>query len=110
MVEETLVGHRQVTAKARRHGICRSLLTIWHRQDRKGELGASRPVPCRSIADNGVFILNSSASGAAWERADDWERAAAPRVRARPGTTRSASGICSANLRARRRCWRRPQR
>ncbi|MBC7285570.1 transposase [Hoeflea sp.] len=44
IVEESFVGHRQVTATARRHGICRSLLTIWRRQHRKGELGASRPV------------------------------------------------------------------
>ena len=44
IVEESFVGHRQVTATARRHGICRSLLTIWRRQYRTGELGASRPV------------------------------------------------------------------
>ncbi|MDU9007050.1 transposase, partial [Sedimentitalea todarodis] len=40
--EESFVGHRQVTATARRHGICRSLLTIWRRQYRNGELGAGR--------------------------------------------------------------------
>jgi transposase len=33
-----------VAATARRHGICRSLLTIWRRQYRNGELGASRPL------------------------------------------------------------------
>ncbi|MCQ0090918.1 transposase [Roseovarius sp. M141] len=44
IVEESFVGHRQVTATARRHGICRSLLTIWRRQYRNGELGAGRPV------------------------------------------------------------------
>ncbi|MDZ7710913.1 MAG: transposase [Roseovarius sp.] len=44
IVEESFVGHRQVSATARRHGICRSLLTIWRRQYRNGELGASRPV------------------------------------------------------------------
>ncbi|WP_210880087.1 IS66-like element accessory protein TnpA [Roseovarius autotrophicus] len=44
IVEESFVGHRQMTATARRHGICRSLLTIWRRQYRNGELGASRPV------------------------------------------------------------------
>ena len=33
-----------MTATARRYGICRSLLTIWRRQYRNGELGASRPV------------------------------------------------------------------
>lgn len=44
IVKESFVGHRQVTATARRHGICRSLLTIWRRQYRNGELGAGRPV------------------------------------------------------------------
>lgn len=38
MVEESHRGHRQVSATARRHGICRSLLTIWRRQYRNGEL------------------------------------------------------------------------
>lgn len=42
IVEESLIGHRQGAATARRHGICRSLLTIWRRQYRNGELGASR--------------------------------------------------------------------
>ncbi|AXI41350.1 transposase [Sulfitobacter sp. SK011] len=40
IVEESLVGHRQAAATARRHGICRSLLTTWRRQYRNGELGA----------------------------------------------------------------------
>jgi len=44
IVEESFVGHRQVTATARRHGMCRSLLTTWRRQYRNGELGAPRPV------------------------------------------------------------------
>jgi transposase len=44
IVGESFVGHRQVSATARRHGICRSLLTIWRRQYRNGELGASHPV------------------------------------------------------------------
>ncbi len=44
IVEESFVGHRQVAATARRHGMCRSLLTIWRRQYRNGELGASRSV------------------------------------------------------------------
>ena len=43
IVEESLVGHRQAAATARRHGICRSLLTTWRRQYRNGELGAFRP-------------------------------------------------------------------
>ena len=41
IVEESFIGHRQVTATARRHGICRSLLTTWRRQYRNGELGSS---------------------------------------------------------------------
>ncbi|MFG6584675.1 transposase [Sulfitobacter sp. 1A12779] len=38
------MGHRQVTATARRHGICRSLLTTWRRQYRNGELGSAGSV------------------------------------------------------------------
>ncbi len=38
-------GRRQAAAAtARRHGICRSLLTTWRRQYRNGELRSSRPV------------------------------------------------------------------
>jgi len=44
IVEESFVDHRQVTATARRYGICRSLLTIWRRQYRNDELGTARPV------------------------------------------------------------------
>jgi transposase len=43
IVEESFIGHRQAAATARRHGICRSLLTTWRRQYRNGELGSSRP-------------------------------------------------------------------
>ena len=39
IVEESLAGNRQVSATARRHGISRSLLTVWRRQYRTGELG-----------------------------------------------------------------------
>ena len=42
IVKESLVGHRQVSATARRHGISRSLLTVWRRQYRSGELGNER--------------------------------------------------------------------
>jgi len=38
IVEESFVGHRQVTATARRHGVSRSLLTTWRRQYRDGRL------------------------------------------------------------------------
>ncbi|PVH27286.1 IS66-like element accessory protein TnpA [Pararhodobacter oceanensis] len=44
IVEESFIGHRQVTATARRHGICRSLLTTWRRQYRNGELESSGSV------------------------------------------------------------------
>jgi transposase len=37
--EESFAGHRQASATARRPGISRSLLTVWRRQYRNGELG-----------------------------------------------------------------------
>ncbi|MCF7701983.1 IS66-like element accessory protein TnpA [Loktanella sp. M215] len=44
VVEESHRGHRQVSATARRHGISRSLLTVWRQQYRNGELAnASAP-------------------------------------------------------------------
>lgn len=43
IVEESFVGHRQAAATARRHGICRSLLTTWRLEYRNGELGSSGP-------------------------------------------------------------------
>jgi len=43
IVEESFIGHRQVAATARRHGVSRSLLTIWRRQYREGELGTETP-------------------------------------------------------------------
>ncbi len=54
VVEESHRGHRQVSATARRHGICRSLLTVWRRQYRDGELAnASGPafVPVKMALD-----------------------------------------------------------
>ncbi|WP_291734591.1 transposase [Leisingera sp. F5] len=39
IVEESFAGHRKVAATARRHGVSRSLLTIWRRQYRDGEHG-----------------------------------------------------------------------
>jgi transposase len=39
IVEESLRGHRQGSATARRYGISRSLLTIWRRDCRAGVLG-----------------------------------------------------------------------
>lgn len=43
IVEESFIGHRQAAATARRHGICRSLLTTWRRQYRNND-GSSRAV------------------------------------------------------------------
>jgi transposase len=40
IVEESLRGHRQGSATARRYGISRSLLSIWRREYRTGTLGA----------------------------------------------------------------------
>jgi transposase len=40
IVEESFAGHRQASATARRHGISRSLLTVWRRQYRNGDLGS----------------------------------------------------------------------
>ncbi|MRX51875.1 transposase [Paracoccus sp. S-4012] len=40
IVEESFLGHRQVSATARRHGVSRSLLTIWRRQYRDGAVGS----------------------------------------------------------------------
>jgi len=54
VVEESHQGHRQVSATARRHGISRSLLTVWRRQYRNGELAtASGPafVPVKMAPD-----------------------------------------------------------
>jgi transposase len=50
IVEESFVGYGQVTATARRHGVCRSLLTVWRRQYRNGELGGPRPVSFAPVA------------------------------------------------------------
>jgi transposase len=44
IVEESFIGHHQASATARRHGICRSLLTTWRRQYRNGVLGSSGAV------------------------------------------------------------------
>ena len=41
VVEESHRGSRQVTATERRHGISRSLLTVWRRQHRNGELASA---------------------------------------------------------------------
>ena len=59
IVEESLVGHRQVSATARRHGISRSLLTAWRRQYRNGvsigmetgpRIGVQKGPLCRDVS------------------------------------------------------------
>lgn len=63
IVEESLVGHRQVSATARRHGISRSLLTVWRRQYRDGELGGShspRFIPLTLSAEPSAAPLRSN--------------------------------------------------
>lgn len=49
IVEESFIGQRQAAATARRHGICRSLLTTWRWQYRNGELGFSHPVTFAAV-------------------------------------------------------------
>ena len=44
IVEESLRGHRQGSATARRHGLSRSLLTRWRAEYRAGLLGLGRAV------------------------------------------------------------------
>jgi transposase len=54
VVEASHRGHCQVSATARQHGISRSLLTVWRRQYRNGELAiASGPafVPVKTSPD-----------------------------------------------------------
>ena len=43
IVEESLRGHRQGSATARRYGISRSLLTRWRKEHRLGLLGGGPP-------------------------------------------------------------------
>lgn len=43
IVEESLRGHRQGSATARRYGISRSLLSQWRRDYRAGRLGFAAP-------------------------------------------------------------------
>lgn len=44
IVEESEVGHRQVSATARRNGISRTLLMSWRRARDEGRLGFAGPV------------------------------------------------------------------
>ena len=73
IVEESFLGHRQVAATARRHGVSRSLLTTWRRQYRHGELGTERSaafVPL-TLAPKADAPLQAASSMARSEHADD---------------------------------------
>ena len=68
IVEESFAGHRQASAAARRHGISRSLLTVWRRQYRNGELGSERSqafipltLPAEAAAARMLLPLNPEA-------------------------------------------------
>ena len=62
IVEKSFVGQRQVTATARRYGISRSMLTVWRRQYRRGELGRaySRTLWRRAHAWSAWHVLHAS--------------------------------------------------
>lgn len=71
--------NRQAAATARRHGICRSLLTTWRRQYRNGEFGSSRPESFAPVTvstkinavvdENGLPIRLSLSAGQASDKA-----------------------------------------
>nr|WP_281248267.1 transposase [Roseovarius azorensis] len=75
IVEESFIGDRQAAATARRHGICRSLLTTWRRQYRNGELGSSRavsfaPVTVTNAPPPQINSVDPCRSPSAWRRHD----------------------------------------
>jgi transposase len=69
IVEESLRGHRQGSATARRHGISRSLLTRWRAEYRAGLLGAGRPMftPLALTADTSSAPRFASPDGSGRE-------------------------------------------
>lgn len=52
IVEESLVGRRQASAKARRYGISTSLLFSWRKAYREGTLAAGGFVPAVVVGDD----------------------------------------------------------
>src|SRR5690554_4340137 len=72
IVEESFVGHRQVSATARRHGICRSLLTIWRRQYRNGALEGSRPVSFAPVTLMNEAPASQSDPAVSYPARRDW--------------------------------------
>ena len=73
IVEESFVGHRQVAATARRHGICRSLLTIWRRQYRNGALEGSRPVSFAPVNLMNEAPASQSYPAVSYPARRDWQ-------------------------------------
>lgn len=73
IVEESFVGHRQVAATARRHGICRSLLTIWRRQYRNGALEGSRPVSFAPVTLMNEAPASQSDPAVSYPARRDWQ-------------------------------------
>lgn len=69
IVEESLRGHRQGSATARRHGISRSLLTRWRAEYRAGLVGrggpAFTPVDVMANALSAPRLVSPDRSGAA---------------------------------------------
>lgn len=62
IVEESLTGHRQASATARRHGIPSSLLFKWRKDYRDGCLGGA-PMPARFVS----AVVTPAAAGTAEE-------------------------------------------
>ncbi|MEM1344928.1 MAG: transposase [Pseudomonadota bacterium] len=81
IVAESMAGHRQVSATARRHGIKRSQLNTWRRLVREGRLlsmAAAEPAPAFTpvtVADDGPEPLPPPAASALPERDGGQERA-----------------------------------
>ncbi len=71
IVEESLAGHRQASATARRHGIPNSLLFRWRRDYRRGCLGGRRSssgfVPAIVTPDDALPAPVSSAGAGRME-------------------------------------------
>jgi transposase-like protein len=69
IVEESLRGHRQGSATARRHGISRSLLTRWRSEYRAGLVGRVgpmfTPVDVTADAASAPRLVSPDRSGAA---------------------------------------------
>lgn len=64
IVAESMAGHRQVSATARRHGIKRSQLNAWRRLVREGRLVAAAPTE-RAPAFAAVTVAPEAAAPAA---------------------------------------------